>query len=322
MRKISFKELRNILPNVKRNVKLAPYTTFKIGGVAKYFYKANNRENLIKAILIAKRYNLPFFILGGGSNILISDKGFEGLVIKCQMSNVKCQNSKIKTESGTPLALVVTITEKNNLTGLEWTIGIPGTIGGAIAGNAGAFGKSMADVVEEVEVFNAKNEKVKILKKKDCKFSYRESIFKKNKNLIILSATLKLKKEKRLKIKKRMKEYLEHRKETQPLNLPSIGSIFKNPKSKIKNPKLLKQFPKLKEFNRKKEIPAAWLIEKCDLKGKKIGKAQISKKHANFIVNLNGAFAKDVKKLIELIKKKVKKIFKIQLKEEIEYLGF
>ena len=222
-------------------------------------------------------------------------------------------------EVGVMLGELVNVSAKTGLSGLEWAVGIPGTVGGAIHGNAGAFGKSMKNVVKEVEVFDLSNEKIKTFKNKDCQLDYRESIFKKNKNLIILSTKLKLKKEKKSKIEKKMREYLNYRKENQPLNLPSAGSVFKNftphrnevsgagPALKIA----------LQEFNRKDLIPAAYLIEKCGLKGKKIGGAKISEKHANFIVNLGEAKAEDVKKLINLAKKKVKNKFGITLEEEI-----
>jgi len=287
------------LPGIKKNVKLAPFTTFKIGGRAKYFLVAKIKEDLIEAIKAAKGFKLPFFILGGGSNILVADEGFDGLVIRLQVTGHRLQGNRIFTEAGTPLSQIVNLAFKNNLTGLEWAIGIPGTVGGAIWGNAGAFEKSISDIIEKVEVFDVKNKKIKIFRNKDCKFGYRESVFKKNKYLIILSAKLKLKKDKKSEIKKRIKEFLEYRKETQPLNFPSAGSIFKNPPG----------------------FSAAELIEKCGLKGKKIGKAQISKKHANFILNLGGASAEDVKNLIDLAKQKVKNNFGIDLEEEITILS-
>ena len=155
---------------------------------------------------------------------------------------------------------------------------------------------------------------------KKCKFGYRDSAFKRNKNLIILSVQIQLKKGKKSEIQRKIREYLNHRKETQPLDFPSAGSIFKNYELRIKKYELIKKFPELKNFNKKGQIPAAWLIEKCDLKGKKIGKAKISEKHGNFILNLGGAKAKDVKKLIDFAKKSVKKKFGIVLKEEIQYL--
>jgi len=270
---VEFNELKKILPGLKKNIFLKNYTTFRIGGRAKYFFVARKKEDLIKAILVAKKFKLPFFILGSGSNLLISDKGYEGLVIK----------------TGTPLSLYV-------FKGLEWAAGIPGTIEGAVYGNAGAFGKSMKDAVKSVEVFDTKTGKIEIFKNKDCKFGYRSSIFKKKKNLIILSVKIKTKKSDPQKIK----QYLDYRKKTQPLNLPSAGSVFKNPKG----------------------VFAAELIEKCSLKGKKIGNVKISEKHANFIINLGKAKAKDIRKLIDLIKKRVKKKFKTKLEEEIQYLGF
>lgn len=255
----------------QENVSLKKYTTFQIGGPARYFFAAKNKASLIKAIQKAKKENLPFFILGNGSNLLVSDKGYKGLVIK----------------TGKPLASYVS-------KGLEWAVGIPGTIEGAVYGNAGAFGQSMQTAVKSVEVFDLKDEKIKILSNKNCQFGYRDSVFKKNHNLIILSVKIKTRKSDLNKIK----EYLIYRKNNQPLSLPSAGSIFKNAPG----------------------FSAGELIEKCGLKGKKIGGAQISDIHANFIVNLGAAKAKDVLSLIKLMKKTVNKKFKIKLEEEIIFL--
>jgi UDP-N-acetylmuramate dehydrogenase len=293
------------LPGIKKNIFLKSYTTFKIGGPAKYFFPAKNKEDLILAIKAAKKNKLPFFILGGGSNLLVSDKGYKGLIIKLKTKKpkLKSKNQKskiIETESGTSLSELGNLAFKNNLTGLEWAIGIPGTAGGAIWGNAGAFGKSMADIVKTVEVLNSESLRIKTLKNKDCKFAYRDSIFRRKKKLIILSALLQFKKSNKRKIKNKIEEYLKHRKETQPLKFSSTGSIFKNPQG----------------------FSAGELIEKCGLKGKKIENVKISGKHANFIVNLGRGKAKNVKKLIELIKKEVKNKFKINLEEEIQSLGF
>ena len=197
---------------------------------------------------------------------------------------------------------------EKNLSGLEWAAGIPGTVGGAVWGNAGAFGKSMKDIVQAVEVLDSQNFKIKKFKNKDCKFDYRESIFKKKKNLIILSANLVLEKGKKEKIKKQIKNNLQYKREFQPLSFPSAGSVFKNhPPIRIS-----------KKILAGKSFSAGELIEKCNLKGKTIGRAKISEKHANFIVNLGKARSKDVMKLINLTKKKVKKKFSVNLKEEIK----
>ena len=317
MKRINSK-LKKLLPAIQKNISLKNYTTFKIGGPAKYFFVATIKKDLVRAIRLAKKYNLPFFILGGGSNLLVSDKGYNGLIIKFQIPNPKFQiNSKsqipkINVEAGVLLSAVASAAAKNGLTGLEWAVGIPGTVGGAIYGNAGAFKKNISASIKKAEILDVRNLKIKKFKKQDCKFNYRDSIFKHKKNLIILSAELQLKKGNKKEVQKKLKECLDYRKQTQPLEFPSAGSIFKNP-----SPTQI-----LKKFRRAKNFSAGELIEKCGLKGKRTGGAKISEKHANFIVNLGGAKAKDVKKLINLAKKKVKKKFGITLAEEIQHLGF
>ncbi|MFH1423678.1 MAG: UDP-N-acetylmuramate dehydrogenase [Candidatus Nealsonbacteria bacterium] len=257
----------------QENIPLKKYTTFKIGGPARYFFTAKNKSDLLKAVREAKNRHWRFFLLGGGSNLLVSDEGYKGLVIK----------------TGKPLSSYIS-------KGLEWAVGIPGTVEGAVYGNAGAFGKSMKDAVESVEVFNTATGKVEIFKNENCKFAYRESIFKRNKNLVILSVKIK---QKRSNLKK-IKEYLAYRKKNQPLDFPSAGSIFKNPEN----------------------YSAGKLIEKAGLKGEKIGGAQISDIHSNFIVNLGDATAQDVLSLIRLIKETVNKKFKVKLEEEIIELKY
>jgi len=304
----------------QRDVSLKNHTTFKIGGRAKYFFTARTKKDLIKAVKAAKKLKLPFFVLGGGSNLLVSDEEFKGLVVKIQNTKYKILNTKIMAEVGVTLGQLVRASGKAGLTGLEWASGIPGTVGGAVFGNAGAFQKSMKDVVETVETFNLNNKKIKILKNRDCKFGYKKSIFKKDKNLVILSCTLQLKRGNKKEIKEKVKYFLDYREKNHPLDFCSAGSVFKNCKLRVMNQKLFNKLPKLKQFQEKGIIPAGYLIEKCGLKGKRIGQAKISEKHANFIVNLGNARAKDVKKLINLIKKEVKKKFKINLEEEIQFL--
>ncbi len=287
------------LPKIQKNISLAEHTNFKIGGRARYFFSARTKKDLLSAVNAAKKFKLPFFILGGGSNLLVSDRGYKGLVVKCQMSKLRFQKLKIYAEAGVPLSSVASKAKERGLGGLEWAAGIPGTVGGAVFGNTGAFGKSMEDGVKEVEVFDIYDLKFKIFGKKDCRFNYRDSIFKKRKNLIIFSTVIKLKKGNKKEIQKKIKEYLDRKKTTQPLNFLSAGSVFKNPG----------------------RFFAAKLIDECGLKGKKVGRAKISEKHANFIVNLGKARAKDVKKLINLTKQRVKNKFGIILEEEIQYLS-
>jgi len=306
---------------IREKVLLKDYTTFKIGGPARYFFVAKNKEDLKNAILWAKKKRLPFFILGVGSNVLFSDKGFNGLVIKLQNTQYEIRNTKVVAEAGVPLQKLVLETAKKGVSGLENLAGILGTLGGAIWGNAGAFGREIGDLVEEVKVLDAGSSKleVKKLRNKDCKFGYRDSIFKRKKNWIILEATLRLKKGKKKEIEEKIKEFLRLRKEKQPLEFPSAGSVFKNvPIEKV--PKEIRE--KFKEKIKNGFLPAGVLIEAVGLKGFQIGGAKISEKHANFIVNVGKAKASDVKELIEKIKKEVKKKFKIQLEEEIKLVGF
>ena len=310
-------QFKRLLPNLKQNILLKNYTTFKIGGPAKYFYIAKTKDDLIKAIKLAKEYALPFFILGGGSKLLVADEGYKGLIINFQLAHCShtaifnFQNSKIYVEAGMKLSDLIRLCLEKSLTGLEWAAGIPkATIGGAIRGNAGAFGQAMADMVVKVGVFDCLTLKVKQFNNSECKFDYRNSIFKQNPNLVILSAELKLKKDDKEKIKQEIKKVFDYRRSHHPMNFPSAGSIFENPR-------LRQGFG-----GQVKSQSAGSLIEQCGLKGKQIGKAQISEKHANFIINLGGAEASDVIQLIELAKQKVKQKFKVELKEEVQYLGF
>lgn len=315
-------------PLLKKNFSLKDHASWRIGGKAKYFLEIKTKEDLEKAIKMANQANLPFFVLGGGSNILISDKGFNGLVIKIKIMDfeAKEENGKIKILAGAGInlgSLGVKLL-KNNATGMEWSSSIPGSFGGAVFGNAGAFGSSLSDSVEWIEVLEIKKKKTQFKKysKKDSFFSYRSSIFKKKApNIVILSALLSLNKGSAGEIRAKMKEYADFRKARHPLGFPSAGSVFKNHSKPIKNKKLILKFPELEKFNQKKEIPAGWMIEKSGLKGKRIGFAQISEKHCNFFINLGNAKAKDMRALIKFAQKKVKKVFGSELKEEIIYIG-
>lgn len=299
---------------------MSDYSTYKIGGKARYFFDAESKEDLLGAIKAAKENRMPFFILAGGSNVLFSDKGFKGLVIRIKFKNIEVKNNEMHAEAGAGLNDLVRISSDSNLAGLEWAVGIPGTLGGAIFGNAQAFGFRISDNVKSVEALDANTLRIKKFSNAQCKFKTKNSIFKSRGNLVILSAVLKLKKGNPEEIKETIKEHLNYRKNNHPLKYPSCGSVFVNPEIKIRNKKLLERFPELVSFNQKGFIHAGYLIDKSGLRGKKIGNAQISEQHANFIVNLGGAKSKDIVKLINLAKKKVKNIFGITLKEEIRLI--
>lgn len=309
--------------NFQRNVLLKNHTTFKIGGPAEYFFVAKKKEDLIEALKFARKNKLKITVLGGGSNLLVCDKGIKGLVVKIENKEVKAEKELVFAKAGIRLESLVSFCTENNLKGLEWSSGIPGiTVGGAVYGNAQAFGIKISDSVKSIEVLDTKTLKIKNLSKQQCQFSLKNSVFKKNKNLIIISASFLLRKGDKKEIKEKIKEYIDYRKKRHPINFPSAGSVFVNPEIIIKNKKLLKKFPELNEFNERGIIHAGYLIEKSGLKGKKIGRAQISEKHSNFIINLGGAKAKDVLKLITLAEQKVKKTFGIDLVQEVQLTGF
>lgn len=310
---------------VLENEPLANHCTFKIGGPAKYFFVAKSAEEVEHAVHVAEDLNLKFFVFSGGSNVLFSDDGFDGLVVKIQNTKYEVQDTKIEAEAGVKLSEIVNAAAENGLSGLEWAAGIPGTVGGAVRGNAGAYGKSTSDTIEEAEILKMRDGqwKIKKCKNEDCKFGYRDSIFKKEGG-IILKVVLKLTPGDKNKIKEEMDKILAARDGKIPSDA-SAGSFFKNVPVTDEIVKIIKEHTHEDvpaDYIQKGKIPAAWLIDQCDLRGKQIGGAKISEKHANFIVNTGGATAADVIALASLVKMKVRDEVGIQLQEEVEYAGF
>jgi len=305
---------------IKENIKLAPFTTFKIGGPAEYFAEVSNLEEIREALHFSKKANIPYFILGGGSNVLIPDDGLKGLVIKNNFSEIKKDDSRLIVGSGCFLSKILAFSRLNNLSGLEWCIGIPGTLGGAIVSNAGVKDKSISQIIEKVGFIdnNSPFLEIKYLKNEDCQFGYRKSLFS-QKHWIIWQIELKLKEAEKDKILQEIKNYQQKRL-NQP-KLPSAGCVFKNIKiadlDSRSIEKLKKEFPEVEDLLPSGVIPAGWLIERLDFKGKTIGKAQVSPEHANFIVNLGGATRDNVCVLIAFIKERARTQFGIQLQEEI-----
>ncbi len=304
---------------MKRKIILKKYTTFQIGGSADYFAVIKNEKELKETIREVRKIKLPLFIIGKGSNVLFSDKGYKGAVLKIEIKDIKAKKGNlIIAEAGASLTEALSFCLAHKLGGLEWAAGIPGTVGGAVRGNAGAFGKSMEDSVVSVKFYDTLSGKTKTLKKRNCRFKYRESIFKKKNSYIILSVEMKFQKKDPILINKEMKFYLAQRKEKQPRGF-SAGSVFKNYEARNKE-EILKKHPEIENVIKGNMIPAAYLIDKCELKGKTVGKAMISRVHANFIINLGQAKSSDVFKLILIIESEVKKRFGIVLEREIEIL--
>ena len=288
------------LEKIEKDISLSTLTTYKTGGIAKLVVYPNNINNLKQMLKLIHKYNIKYFILGKGSNTLFSDKEFNGVIIKLdKLNNFKIKQTEIYVESGMILSKLVQASVKNELTGLEFAIGIPGTIGGAIYMNAGAYGNNMSNIVKSVIVLNEKFQ-IKEIPLEELKFDYRYSIFQDNKNLICVAANIKLEHGNHDEIASKIKENLLKRKNSQPLEYPSAGSVFRNPEGNY----------------------AGKIIEELDLKGKNIGGAEISTKHANFIINKNNASSSDILKLIKLVQKEVKDKYKIDLKLEQQLVNW
>lgn len=308
------------LKEFQTNVQLAPYTTYKIGGPAKYFLVAKNDDEIVNAIKVATENELSYFILGGGSNILVSDKGFDGLVIKPENNELSINGLQVKIGAGALLKDAVIATAKHSLAGFEWAVGIPGTIGGALRGNAGAYRQSISNALISINYWDGRE--VKSIRAEQCKFDYRHSIFKENSNWVILEAELEFEQGDKNEIKEKMETNIKKRVDIHIEKNPCAGCMFKNGDYKDLTPKAKEMYLEVEEFKESGVVPAGWLIDQLDLKGKTIGGAQVYKEHANFIINSNQASASDVATLISLVKQKVRNNFGIQLVEEVQYVGF
>ena len=304
---------------IQENIILAPYTTFKIGGPAEYFALVKTLEELQEAMAWAKENEKDIFVFGGGSNLLIGDNGIKGLVIKLDLQRLEFDENKVIVGAGLSLAYLLNQALENSLTGLEFAAGIPGTVGGAIRGNAGTYGLAMGDVVTAIRYLD-KNNELKTMAKNEADFAYRHSIFKVN-NYLIVEAELLLAKGDVAASKALVQERLMYRKNNHP-NQPSAGCIFKNISFKEADIESLKaKSIEVEKFLEHKKIPAGYLIEKAGLKAKTIGQAQVSTQHANYIINLGGAKAEEVMILTSLIKQQIRDKFGLQLEEEVQFVG-
>ena len=260
------------------------HTTFKIGGAADMYIVVNSLEELKDVIAQLKAYGIPTMILGKGSNLLVSDEGIEGAVVELSgdFKELSVEGYTITCGAGVTLSKLCTVALEHSLSGLEFAYGIPGSVGGAVYMNAGAYGGETKDVIKEV-IFLDQNGEVVTYSGEQAQFSYRHSIFKEN-NGIILFAKYKLTKDHPASIKAKMDDFMDRRRTKQPLEFPSAGSVFKRPEGAY----------------------AGTLIEQCGLKGKTVGGAQVSEKHAGFIINVGDATCDDVMNLVEIIQKTVK----------------
>lgn len=296
--------LKGLTGKIKFNHPLSAQTTFRIGGPARIFFQPKDTEDLRQLLINAKKNNLPVFIIGAGSNLLVDDKGVRGIVVWLSapaFKNISCCRGSLKAGAGLLLSKLIKSALDYGLGGCEFLAGIPGTVGGALVMNAGIretgrgrrpSTRSISDIVSQVTVMDY-NGNVKVLKKENIRFDYRSSNLY---NHIILDAGFQLRKKNKKEIKDSLKKYLESRRQQQDYSYPNAGCVFKNPQGRF----------------------SGRLIDICGLKGKCFGDACISHRHANFIINKGRAKAKDVLRLIAFVRRKVKSKFGIRLEPEIK----
>ena len=286
--------------NIKQKEPLSKHTTFRVGGEADLFVHVDSEEKAVLLIRLLSVEKINFYIIGNGSNLLVSDKGYSGVIIEIGngLSTITIDGEYITAKAGALIVKVSNEAYKASLTGLEFASGIPGTIGGAIVMNAGAYGGEMKDIVKSVKMLDMETMEIVTKSVDEMEFSYRTSIVKKHPYLV-LEVVMKLSKGEATLIKARMDELKEQRTEKQPLEYPSAGSTFKRPEGYF----------------------AGKLIQDSGLKGYKIGGAQVSEKHSGFIINIGNATAEDVFNLIKHVQQKVLDDFGVELTPEVIMLG-
>ena len=295
-------ELRRRAPQLelREHEPMSRHTTFRIGGPARLMALPASRKEAVAAVKAARELGLSPFFLGNGSDLLVSDQGYDGFVLKTSgLDDVREVNRRLRAESGIPMARLAMAAWGLGLTGLEFAHGIPGTLGGGVTMNAGAYGGELVQVLTSVTFLNEEAEVI-TLPVEECALTYRHSLFTDHPEWLILGAEFELAQGAPTLIKMKMDELAQKRRSKQPLDLPSAGSTFKRPEGYF----------------------AAALIEQCGLKGVGIGGAQVSEKHAGFVVNRGGATADDVRRLMELIRDTVHRETGVTLEPEVKFLGF
>lgn len=290
--------IKNIGCDIQVDVDVAPYTSFRIGGKCKYLVKPTNFTHVKEVVTLLKDNKVDFYFIGNGSNILVSDNGYDGaIVLLSGLTNITVENNKIECDAGVSLAKLCNVAMEHGLTGLEFAFGIPGTVGGAVYMNAGAYGGEIKDVITSCTYLD-ENGEFQTVYRDEMELSYRHSLFTDTKRCI-LSASFVLQKGNKSETKEKMDDYMARRISKQPLEYPSAGSTFKRPKGNY----------------------ASALIEQCGLKGYRVGDAMVSTKHSGFVINVGHATCEDVLKLVDHVKKVVYEQTGYELECEIKTLG-
>lgn len=307
---------------IKENVNLGEMTTFKFGGDARYFAVVDNESEVKEAVSFALNKDLPIFIFAGGSNLIVSSNGFNGLVIKPNFKLLETDDKFIRCGSAVTMKELVDESIERSLKGLEWAGGLPGTVGGAVRGNAGAFGGEIKDSVVSVESIDLKTDNLLVRDNSECQFIYRGSYFKTNPGELIITVKFELSAGNKSELRAIADDHIRYRHEKHPMDAPNSGSIFKNtPLERVKD-KYIEQFKDVVKNDPFPVIPTAKIIADAGLAGRTVGRAQISTKHTNYIINTGEATAEDVVQLIDEAKQVVRDKFEIELEVEPELLGF
>lgn len=305
---------------LQENIVLKGYTTFQIGGAARYFVEVRTEDELREALAFAEHNKYQYFILAGGSNILFADHGYDGLVIHLLFDQCDIQGTQVTVGAGVHLLTFLNTLADAGLGGLEKMAGVPGSVGGAVRGNAGAFGTEISEVIETVDVLNTESGEVEIFTRAQCAYSYRQSIFKKRSELIILGVHMQFTTARTTDINRVMHETIAHRESKHIQNIKSAGSFFMNPRVPQE---VQKKFEDDKGVtSRDGRVPAGWLMERVELGTKVVGGVQAGKTHANYFINTGDATAEDVMMLASIAKSRVRDTFGVQLKEEVQIVGF
>lgn len=309
--------------NVQEHIDLHPLTTFRVGGKARYFVEAKSERDVIEALTLAQERSLPVFVLGGGSNVLFADRGWDGLILKMEnVSLTSDDTGRIHADAGVTLHGVVEYAKEHGFSGMERLAGIPGTLGGAVRGNAGAFGFETASSVVSVRALNRETLEVYDVPKSECAFGYRMSWFKTHANAIILSVELSFTPGANPdELERTMHETVLTREMKHPQRLLCAGSFFMNPV--VTDEALRREFELDTGAPVKDEkLPAGWLIDHVGLRGKEIGGAKVSDIHPNYLVNTGTATAESILILASVIKQRVRTELGIRLREEVQMVGF
>ena len=309
--------------SIQEHIDLHPLTTFRVGGKARYFVEATSETDVIEALTWAREKQVPVFVLGGGSNVLFSDSGWNGLVIKIEIDGITDEgDGRLRAGAGIALHTIVEFAKDHGYGGIERLAGIPGTLGGAIRGNAGAFGAETASAVVSVRALDRNTFDIREYPKDACEFHYRMSTFKKHPECIVLSAVLMLAPGKApSELEAIMHETIATRETKHPQRLLCAGSFFMNPI--VSDASLRKEFELDTGMPAKDEkLPAGWVIDHVGLRGKAVGGAKVSDIHPNYLINTGGATAESILILASLIKQRVRTELGVRLREEVQMVGF